>query len=652
MIAAMGSTGRGGEFRQVPATFTGDIVRLLPGILWEADVVDWRNLYVSDSLREVTGYEPEDWLRIREFWEDRVHPDDRAGVVRVVDQAVQRGESEPYEYRWRVSDGSYRRFRDRLRVIDNPDGSRHLAGMMVDVTDEAIARDDNRAAVEERDRLAASLEQTAEMLLVSDPVGLITYVNSAFERTMGVSRADVVGRLFSELGEIIPRSIDGDAAATLQSGQPWSGEMRARTRAGRPLRLLSSVVPVRDASGAVTMMMGVHHDVTKIRELDAQRAQAAKLEAVSQLAGGVAHDFNNILTVILGYVRFIAEGLPTDSPIQDDLHQIAVASERARRLTSQLLAFGRRSVMQPEVVDVGDLVLAMAPALGGIVGEAVELEVRCEDGEPVVSLVDPAQLRQAVTNLVRNARHATADGGSIVVSSSVRPGDGERGTDPGTRWVVVRVTDSGSGIAPEVLPRIFEPFFTTDEFGQGSGLGLPVVEGFARQSMGHVRVASRVGEGSTFELWLPEHVPASSVPFPEPEVSAEPEADDGAHGLTVLVAEDEAVVRAVARRVLAAAGHRVLLASSGQEALEVAARFEGEIDVLLSDVVMPGLRGPELAEELRKVRPAIRVVLASGYAEDDVTRLGIAREAAAFLAKPYAMNVLLAAVEGREPAEA
>ena len=257
--------------------------------------------------------------------------------------------------------------------------------------------------------------------------------------------------------------------------------------------------------------------------------------------------------------------------------------------------------MQPEVVEVGGLVLGMGPALGAIVGQDVALEVRCDDAEPALALVDPGQLRRAVTNLVRNARHATAGGGSIVVESSVRAGDGERGADPGSRWVVVRVTDTGSGIAPEVLPRIFDPFFTTDEFGQGSGLGLPVVDGFARQSLGHVRVASRVGEGSTFELWLPEHVAASEVLASEvPEPDALPEAEDGARGLTVLVAEDEAVVRAVARRVLMAAGHRVLLASSGREALDVAARFEGEIDVLLSDVVMPGIRGPELAEELRK----------------------------------------------------
>ena len=652
MIAAMGSTGQGGESRQHPATSTGDLVRLLPGILWEADVVDWRNLYVSDDLREIAGYEPEDWLRVREFWEDRVHPDDRAGVIRIVDQGVQRGESEPYEYRWRVADGSYRRFRDRLRVIHNADGSRHLAGMMVDVTDEANARDHTLAALAERDRLAASLEQTAEMLMVSDPVGVISYVNSAFERTMGVSRDAVVGRLFSELGEIVPRSMDRDEAATLQTGQPWSGEMRARTRTGRSLRLLSSVVPVRDASGAVTMMMGVHHDVTKVRELDAQRAQAAKLEAIGQLAGGVAHDFNNILTVIMGSVRFIADGLPPDSPIHNDLDQITIASERARRLTSQLVAFGRRSTMQPEVVEVGDLVLRMGPALGAIVGQGVALDLRCDEAEPALALVDPGQLRRAVTNLVRNARRATADGGSIVVETSVRAGDGERGADPGVRWVVVRVTDTGSGIAPEVLPRIFDPFFTTDEFGQGSGLGLPVVDGFARQSLGHVRVASQVGEGSTFEVWLPEHATAAEVASEVLEPGVSPEAGGGARGLTVMVVEDEAVVRAVARRVLVAAGHRVLLASSGQEALAVAARFEGEIDVLLSDVVMPGIRGPELAEELRKVRPAVRVVLASGYAEDDITRLGIAREAAAFLAKPYAMDVLLAAVEGREPAEA
>ena len=639
-----GSVSRPAMSAATPATSAADIVRLAEGILWESEAVDWRARYVSENLREITGYDPDDWVRIREFWEDRVHPEDRAGVIQEVDRCMQHGQSGWYEYRWRVADGSYRRFRDRFLVVEGSDGERHLAGMMVDCTDEAGDRDRLRATTDERDRLQASLEQTSELLIVSDPVGVITFVNSAYEQTMGITREEVVGKSYLELGEAIPRSLDASAASTLADGQAWSGEMRARTKGGRALRLLSSVVPVRDASGTVTMMMAVHHDVTLVRELDAQQAQAAKLEAVGQLAGGVAHDFNNILTVILGYVRFIAEDLPDDSPIQDDLHQIAAASERAQRLTSQLLAFGRRSVLAPEAVAVGERLAAVAPSLAAEAGTGIELVVRGPAGE---AFVDPGELHEAVANLVRNARNAMPDGGRIEVVTEVREGDGDRGTAPGSRWVVVRVRDTGSGIAPEVLPRIFEPFFTTGRVGEGSGLGLPAVDGFARQSGGHVRVDSTVGEGSTFELWLPEYEGGVGM---EEVAGGSPTGVAVAAGapsrvLTVLVAEDEAVVRAIVRRCLVSAGHRVLLASSGDEALDVAARFDGPIDVLLSDVVMPGIRGPELADRLRVARPGIRVVLASGFTEDEVTRRAILASAATFLPKPYSMETLLAAVE-------
>jgi CheY-like chemotaxis protein len=383
--------------------------------------------------------------------------------------------------------------------------------------------------------------------------------------------------------------------------------------------------------------------VTRVRELEAQLAQAAKLEAIGQLAGGVAHDFNNILTAILGYVTFIGDALPPDSPVLEDLRQIAAAGERAQRLTAQLLAFGRRNVLRPAVTDVGQLLEELTPMLGRLIGEDIELRLERPE-HAAIAFVDPGQLQQSVINLVVNARNAMPEGGEIVVAADVREGDGER-VEHG-RWVVVAVRDTGTGIAPEVLDRIFEPFFTTDEFGRGTGLGLAVVDGFVRQSSGHVTVATEPGRGSAFELWLPVHV---APEHPEaPDMAMPTAVRVASRPLTILVAEDEAVVRAIVRRGLALAGHRVLLASSGQEALDVAARFDGPIDVLLSDVVMPGIRGPQLAEAMRRARPGIRVVLASGYTEDEVTRRGILVGAEAFLAKPYSMETLLAAVEGTD----
>ena len=626
-----------------PAISAAALARLLPGVLWESDVVDWRATYVSPSSREITGYEASDWVRIREFWEDHLHPDDRPVTMRAVDEAIATGFSDRYDYRWRVADGTYRWFRDRLRVIADDAGRVYMAGMMVDVTPEYEERAERLLVTSERDRLAASIEQSGEVVIVTDPDDLITYVNPAFERTTGFTREEALGRRSRELLDPGPRTAPGGTDAP--GDRPWNGEVTARARDGSTVTFISSVVPVRDGAGTVTMVMGVHHDVTHVRRLEAQLAQSAKLEAIGQLAGGVAHDFNNILTAILGYASFVSDALPPDSQVQDDLREISAAGERARRLTAQLLAFGRRSVLRPAAVDVARLVRELAPMVGRLIGEDIRLGLAMPDG-PAVAFLDASGLQQSVINLVVNARNAMPDGGDIRVRVDVRAGDGER--VPEGDWVVVSVRDTGTGMAPELVGRIFEPFFTTGEFGHGTGLGLAVVDGFVRQSSGHVRVDSAPGEGSTFELWLPAHVPmAAEDAWPVPAFVVAPRARTTA--LTVLVAEDEAVIRAVVRRGLAGAGHRVLLASSGQEALEVAARFGGIIDVLLSDVVMPGIRGPQLAEELRRTRPGIRVVLASGYTEHDVTRRGIMLGGEVFLSKPYSIDALLAAVEGGTP---
>jgi len=629
------------------------VLALLPGIAWMSDAVDWRPRWVSDSLRPVAGYEPAEWVRVREFWEDRVHPDDRPAIIGVVAEATERGESPPYDYRWRVADGSYHWFRDRLWVVPGPGGGDALVGFMVDVTAEYEERAGRVAAERQRDQLEAAIEQSTDIVTITDAAGVVRYANPAIERILGVPPSAFVGQgifHFADLGTVDTGERDAalrNIATTVLAGDRWEGEYEVRTQAGKVFQIESTVTPVRDETGRITMTLGIHRDVTHVRGLETRLAEAARVEAIGQLASGVAHDFNNILTAILGYTSLIAERQAADSPIREDLEQVRAAGERAQRLTQQLLAFGRRSVLRPSRVDVGAVVGGLAPMLQRLIGEAFELRLEGPDDHPT-AFVDRDQLELAVMNLVVNARNAMPGGGPIDLGVATRAGDGE-GTPAGS-WAVVTVRDRGVGMSPAVVSRIFEPFYTTQASGRGTGLGLTVVEGFVKLSGGRVLVSTAPGRGSTFELWLPT-APAPIVPAgaqaeaPAPSPVPMPVRSS----LTVLVAEDDALVRQIARRALAQAGHRVLLASSGEEAVEVAARLDGPIDVLLADVVMPGMRGPQLAQAIRAVRPGLRVVLTSGYTEEAVDQPGVPPDVDGFLAKPYTIEELVAAVEARGP---
>jgi signal transduction histidine kinase len=433
----------------------------------------------------------------------------------------------------------------------------------------------------------------------------------------------------------------------------WAGDIVNRRKDGTEYREALTITAVRDRDGKIIGRVGAARDITREREVEAQLAQASRMEAIGQLAGGVAHDFNNLLTAILGYGSMLADALEPDSPEAADLSEILGAARRAQSLTSQLLAFGRRTLLQPRIVDPAELVRRLAPMLERLIGEDVELSVAAHSGRSV--RIDPGQLDQAVVNLVVNARDAMPAGGTVTVA--VRPATSadlpsERAipsSSPddvaatvGTRpedWVVVEVADSGVGMTDTVRARAFEPFFTTKPIGKGTGLGLAMVEGFMRQSGGFVAVTTAPGQGTRVALILPgaddRAAPARDEPGPSPGVAA---------SRTVLVVEDEPAIRRLASRALRDAGHTVLEAGSGEAALAMAESHVGPIDVLFTDIVMPGMSGPTLAAELARRYPGLRVVLTSGYAESEVARRGVAVGANGFLRKPYSAGELRAAL--------
>jgi signal transduction histidine kinase/ActR/RegA family two-component response regulator len=414
---------------------------------------------------------------------------------------------------------------------------------------------------------------------------------------------------------------------------------------------LSTKAPYRDLDGRIVGVIGNARDITQrkrgeeeLRErlsLEEQVRQAQKLESVGRLAGGVAHDFNNLLTVVLGCAEALRSDAVRGVPATlEDVEEIRAAGERARDLTRQLLAVARRQVIAPVPLDLNEVLRASEKLLRRVLGEDVELVVDLERDLWWIR-ADPGQLEQVVLNLAVNARDAMPRGGTLVLRTRNCGGDrraGEGGRAAGADGVCLTVRDSGSGMGPEVRAHLFEPFFTTKPDGKGTGLGLATVYGIVSQAEGHVRVESAPGRGTTFELWFPRTLEP-------PAAVAAPAAARAARGTErVLVVEDDAPVREVTVRALRAGGYHVLVAASGREALALGPAALDGLDLVVTDVVMPGLDGRTMADELRRRRPALRVLYVSGYTEDAVIACGVLSSGMGFLAKPFTPAALLARV--------
>jgi two-component system cell cycle sensor histidine kinase/response regulator CckA len=406
---------------------------------------------------------------------------------------------------------------------------------------------------------------------------------------------------------------------------------------GRTVWVRDRVTVSLDRGSTGPWLRGVMVDVTEQRELEARLLHSQKMEAVGQLAGGVAHDFNNLLTVIAGHANLLLARATGDRE-RAELHEIVRAVTRASELTGQLLAFSRRAPSAAELVDVNELVHGVEGMLRRLIDEDIALTIRTAGAVDLVR-ADPGQLEQVLVNLVVNARDAMPAGGVVRIETAQLDLDEteahEQGVAPG-RHVALIVSDTGSGMAPETLERIFEPFFTTKEKGRGTGLGLATVYGIVDQAGGRVEVESQVGRGSDFIVYLP------SVAVGE----AGEDGDIVPTGPTVLVVEDEPALRRLAVSILEQERYRVLAAANGTEALEVASRERGMIDLLLTDVVMPEIGGPELVTRLSSLQPDIRVLYMSGYTDSRLAHRGLVESSAEMLRKPFTPPELLARVRG------
>ncbi len=369
-----------------------------------------------------------------------------------------------------------------------------------------------------------------------------------------------------------------------------------------------------------------------------QLHHAQRLEAVGRLAGGIAHDFNNLLSVVLGYSISIANGLPEDAPLRADLDEIRRAGERAAELTQQLLAFGRKQVLEPRVLDLNEVMVRVDRMVRRLVGADVEVATRAAPSLWKVK-VDPGQIEQVILNLVINARDAMPDGGRLTLETENVEFDEDyaqahAGASPGPH-VMLAVTDNGIGMDKDTMGRVFEPFFTTKEKGKGTGLGLSTVFGIVRQSGGHIFLYSELGKGTTFKLFFPRTTDPSEAPRAGRAPSAAPSGDE-----TILLVEDDTQLRTLARTILVRQGYEVLEAAGPAQALEVGKRHAGEIQLLLTDIVMPQMNGRELARRLHESRPKTRVLYMSGYTDNAIVHNGILDSGIAFLQKPITPDVL------------
>jgi two-component system cell cycle sensor histidine kinase/response regulator CckA len=518
-------------------------------------------------------------------------------------------------------DGSRFPVEATISVIRDADGeSVGLSLIARDIT----RRREHDAVVQ---RLAAIVERSSDAIFTFDADGVITSWNSAAERIYGYAAEEILGRplaAISSNGELMV----SEFVARVAGGETVTREGTAVRKDGRKVDTFYTAFPLAEGGGVIA------RDVTERRRLEEQLRQSQKMEAVGQLAGGVAHDFNNLLTVITGYGD-LARAIIGDGAGAKELAEIEKAAQRAASLTQQLLAFSRRQIVNPEVLDLNEVVGGLLPMLQRLIGEDIAVITRFGNDLPPVH-ADMGQLEQVVMNLAVNARDAMPDGGALTIETAEETIDLDG--EP-VRCVCIAVSDTGVGIEPEALPHIFEPFYTTKPVGEGTGLGLATVHGAVTQSGGRVTVDSEPGRGTTFRVYLPATQAAQESHDDSPEGERQLRGSE-----TLLVCEDEQGVRDLLERLLTRAGYRVLCASRPREALALAREEPAAIHGLVTDVIMPDMPGPELARHLQGMRPGMRTLFLSGYTADTVHRRGNLPPGSAFLEKPFDRVSLLRTV--------
>jgi PAS domain S-box-containing protein len=592
------------------------------------------SIYWSRRLRAMHGWGPDEPLTV-EKCAGAVHPDDVVRVAESVRRAHDPSGAGVWEVEYRIvrPDGSVRWMVGRARTFFEGDGAARRAvrtvGALLDMTERKIAEE----AMRIKDQaIATSLTATT----ITDEAGRIAYANPAFVKMWGYdSETEVLGRTATDFA-------DGEPAAraleALRSMGYYQGELTARRRDGSPFSFVFTANALRDADGNLTNLIASLLDVSQERRMQEQLYQAQKMESVGRLAGGVAHDFNNLLTVMRGYLDFAVRDLGPEDTLRLDLEEVLKAVSSATTLTQQLLSFSRRQVIKPQLLDLNQVIEHVYKMLRRLLGEDIELRVA--GGASLWPIrFDAGQCEQVLINLAANARDAMPRGGRLLLETQnlhIHPSYAQShpGCVPGD-YVVLAVCDNGVGMSKEVQRHIFEPFYTTKGPGAGTGLGLAMVYGAVQQNDGRIEVHSEAGHGTCFKIYLPRAEGGAAPVERESAVWSRPKC-----GETIVLVEDEASVRTLAARLLSDWGFRVHSFPDGASALEFVSSSTETVHLLVTDVVMPGIDGRELADKLRSMRPALRVLLTSGYTANAMVQQGAVDDCADFLAKPYSIESL------------
>ena len=606
--------------------------------------------YVNPAMARLLGYDTPEELCAQSSLESFVHPDDRA-MLR--DFEARNEDSAAWlNLRWMRRDGTcvtVAATRNAISYDDEP------AFMVIarDITAKLRAENEVEQAVSalrlSEDRYRILFEHSPLSITLFDPSTLcIAEVNATALQLYGYSREELLTMTMADLKmpDEMPELVAGMARVQLSAAAraapgPWRGTRKYRRKDGTCVDVETTSHPVTMAGR--TFMLAIGNDVTEARRLEERVRQAQKMDAIGNLAGGVAHDFNNLLSVILSYADILLSELKPEDPTRVDLEEIREAGHRAAALTRQLLAFGRQEVWQPAVVDLNGVLATLDKMLRRLIGEDIEI-VATTAPQLAHIRADLGQIEQVIMNLAVNARDAMPDGGKLAIATaniSLTADDVVKhvGLMPGP-YVTLSVTDEGVGMDRATQARMFEPFFTTKQMGKGTGLGLATVFGIVKQSGGAISVETEPGKGTSLTVYIPAIDRRSEAP----QDSSPPTARPPRGSETILLVEDEERVRIVARTILGRCGYNILEAMNAGEALLLCEQFQGTINLLLTDVVMPRMGGRQLADRLRSLRPDMKVLYMSGYADDAVVRHGVLESTVAFLQKPITPASLSAKV--------
>ncbi|MDP1570136.1 MAG: PAS domain S-box protein [Vicinamibacterales bacterium] len=612
------------------------LIEASPTVLYTLAINDpaYQATWVSDNVLRILGYTVDEALAPG-WWGAHLHPEDRDRAYAEHATLTGRGQL-VHEYRFADRHGRYRIIRDESRLATGADGTpTEAVGAWTDLTAQREAEDQQRLHL-------SVLEAAANAIVVTSAQGRIEWANPAFTALTGYTLDEARGHT---PGELLKSGRHDEAFyremwATVKGGGIWQGELVNRRKDGTLYDEEMTITPVRDARGAIAHFVAIKQNVSERKHLQAELLQAQRMETVGRLAGGVAHDFNNLLTVINSYSELAIGDLDDGHPLRDSLVEIHKAGERAAGLTRQLLAFSRKQVLQPQELDLNGIVANLEKMLRRLIGEDVAFVVQ-PDPAPCLVRADPGQIEQVLMNLSVNARDAMPTGGTLTIETrhllvDAHLSEEHPGLMPG-EWIAMVVSDTGHGMDEEVSRRAFEPFFTTKGVGHGTGLGLPTVFGIVQQSGGVVWVDSAPGEGARFTICLPALKEARAVSGG----SASPPARGSE---VVLIVEDDDMLRELTKHVLASAGYDAHTAANGDNALLLLHQRERPVDLLLTDVVMPGITGRELAERIRARWPATKVLFMSGYMDDTTMRHGVLDGRARLVHKPFNRAQILKAV--------